>query len=317
MSISDGQINAAVPDIGPTVSGGNPNAHLLNALLKLLRDAAEAGSGAGVWGQITGTLQNQTDLWNKIATKLNVPAGTTLQYVDGTGALRNFPILAPVATSNSYLDLSNKPNLSALDGVIAVANYAALPSPGNTAKLYLTQDDGKMWRWNGAAWVDVSTSLAEWGSIGGTLSDQTDLQNALDAKLNIPSGSVSQYVDGTGALQTMPTVPTLTSQLTNDSGFQTASLQWTTISGDTTIGASHNGKLLLITANCTLTIGGSLPAGWNVGIIPDDSKDATAHTITINYGGGSSIGNVDTVKGVCSIALTPTSGLFSASGAIE
>jgi hypothetical protein len=50
----------------------------------------------------------------------------------------------------------------------------------------------------------ISVSSITWGSITGTLSTQTDLQAALDAKYNNPTGTVSQYIDGTGAYQTFP-----------------------------------------------------------------------------------------------------------------
>jgi len=51
----------------------------------------------------------------------------------------------------------------------------------------------------------VSVNSITWGSITGTLSNQTDLQAALNAKYNNPTGTTSQYIDGTGALRTFPT----------------------------------------------------------------------------------------------------------------
>jgi hypothetical protein len=47
--------------------------------------------------------------------------------------------------------------------------------------------------------------VLQWGNIGGTLSNQTDLQNALNAKFNTPTGTTSQYVRGDGSLATFPT----------------------------------------------------------------------------------------------------------------
>lgn len=49
-----------------------------------------------------------------------------------------------------------------------------------------------------------------WGSITGTLSAQTDLQSALNAKYNVPIGAISQYIRGDGSLATFPTIPTVT-----------------------------------------------------------------------------------------------------------
>jgi hypothetical protein len=48
-----------------------------------------------------------------------------------------------------------------------------------------------------------------WGSITGTLSSQTDLQNALNAKFDNPTGTTSQYIRGDGSLATFPTIPTV------------------------------------------------------------------------------------------------------------
>jgi hypothetical protein len=51
----------------------------------------------------------------------------------------------------------------------------------------------------------ISVNAVTWGSITGTLSNQTDIQSALNAKYNNPTGTTSQYIDGTGALRTFPT----------------------------------------------------------------------------------------------------------------
>lgn len=52
--------------------------------------------------------------------------------------------------------------------------------------------------------ISVNSVSTTWGSITGLLSNQNDLQAALNAKYNIPTGTSSQYIDGTGALQTFP-----------------------------------------------------------------------------------------------------------------
>ena len=52
--------------------------------------------------------------------------------------------------------------------------------------------------------ISVTSVSTTWGSVTGTLSNQTDLQAALNAKYNNPTGTSSQYIDGTGAYQTFP-----------------------------------------------------------------------------------------------------------------
>jgi hypothetical protein len=66
---------------------------------------------------------------------------------------------------------------------------------------------------------------AVWGDITGTLSDQTDLQNALNAKFDDPTGTTSQYLRGDGSLAAFPAIPsgTVTSVgLTMPSAFSVA-----------------------------------------------------------------------------------------------
>jgi hypothetical protein len=52
-------------------------------------------SASTTWGSITGLLSNQSDLWAALNAKYNNPTGTTLQYIDGTGALQDFPLSLP------------------------------------------------------------------------------------------------------------------------------------------------------------------------------------------------------------------------------
>lgn len=67
------------------------------------------------------------------------------------------------------------------------------------------------------------SGASEWGDIGGTLSNQTDLQNALDSKANASS------------------IPTKVSQLTNDSNYQNAKQVQTAINNaiGTALGGSY------------------------------------------------------------------------------
>ena len=87
---------------------------------------------------------------------------------------------------------------SYVDDVIEAANLAALPATGETGKIYITLDTNKVYRWTGSVYVEISSSTAVWGGITGTLSNQTDLQSALDAKLSTTSAA-STYVPYSGA----------------------------------------------------------------------------------------------------------------------
>jgi hypothetical protein len=60
-----------------------------------------------------------------------------------------------------------------------------------------------------------------WGGIGGTLSNQTDLATALGLKANTADLSAVAFSNDYNDLDNLPTIPTLTSELTNNSGFIT------------------------------------------------------------------------------------------------
>lgn len=47
-----------------------------------------------------------------------------------------------------------------IDEVEEFANYASLPSTGSGAKIYVTKDNNKTYRWSGSAYVELSTGVA-------------------------------------------------------------------------------------------------------------------------------------------------------------
>lgn len=84
-------------------------------------------------------------------------------------------------------------NINIPSQVVQVANYAALPATGAINKIYITIDTESLYRWTGSTYIQVGGSAPEWGDITGTLSNQTDLQNALDAK--VPYTGATANVD--------------------------------------------------------------------------------------------------------------------------
>lgn len=95
---------------------------------------------------------------------------------------------------------------SYVDDVIEVSSFGTLPTTGETGKIYITLDTNKIYRWSGSVYVEVSSSAAVWGGITGTLSAQTDLQSALNAKENtITAGTTAQYYRGDKTFQTLDT----------------------------------------------------------------------------------------------------------------
>jgi hypothetical protein len=94
-----------------------------------------------------------------------------------------------VANGVASLDGSGKVPSAQLpayvDDVLEFANLAAFPVTGTTGIIYVALDTNKIYRWSGSTYIEISPSVgAVWGNITGTLSNQTDLQAALDAKVN-------------------------------------------------------------------------------------------------------------------------------------
>ena len=96
----------------------------------------------------------------------------------------------------NYSSLTNKPDLSVLEEVLVFANLAAFPTTGETGKVYIAEDTGYMYRWGGASgYIQLTDQTAIWGQISGTLADQTDLNNALEAKAT--ASDLTSHVNST------------------------------------------------------------------------------------------------------------------------
>jgi len=118
---------------------------------------------------VTGTAPSQDVVFDALALKENTAnKGIANGYV---------PLNASTKVDSSYLP-------SYVDDVIEVANFAALPVTGETGKIYITINTGLIYRWSGSIYVQIGGQDPVWGAITGTLSNQTDLQNALDGKQN-------------------------------------------------------------------------------------------------------------------------------------
>jgi hypothetical protein len=126
----------------------------LNVTPCLVEVNINKGSSFARWGTIYGNILDQVDLQNALFNKADL--------INGKVPANQLP--------------------SFVDDVIEVANFAALPTVGETGKIYITLDNNKIYRWSGSVYIEIASNNAVWGAITGTLSNQTDLQNSLDAK---------------------------------------------------------------------------------------------------------------------------------------
>lgn len=95
--------------------------------------------------------------WAQVKSKLALVFQTALGYTAEDSANKG--------AANGYAPLDSASKISTtylpsyVDDVIEVANYAALPGTGETGKIYLTIDDGKIFRWSGSVYVQVTNGL--------------------------------------------------------------------------------------------------------------------------------------------------------------
>lgn len=71
---------------------------------------------------------------------------------------------------------------SFVDDVLEFADFGSFPATGETGKIYVALDTNKTYRWSGSTYAELKDDTAIWGEVSGTLSNQTDLQNALNSK---------------------------------------------------------------------------------------------------------------------------------------
>jgi len=164
---------------------GNLVAETYKALLKTIDNdiltASEKqitdgfGGGSNVFIDSNGFLR---------ANKYKVTNGLATQFLKADGSL----------DANTYLTSITSSQIIAALGFTPVTNARTLTINGTTYDLSANR-----------SWTIAGTS-AVWGNITGTLSNQTDLQNALNAKFNNPTGTISQYIRGDGSIATFPTI---------------------------------------------------------------------------------------------------------------
>lgn len=134
------------------------------------------GGGSNVFIDSNGFLR---------ANKYKVTNGLATQFLKADGSL----------DANTYLTSITSAQVTTALGYTPVTDQRTLTINGVTYNLTANR-----------SWT-VEGTAAVWGNITGTLSNQTDLQAALNAKYNVPAGTISQYIRGDGTLATFPTLP--------------------------------------------------------------------------------------------------------------
>ena len=195
------KINQLATEMTPTGSDltiiGDPITGV-SRKITLLQLSATIGTGA----DLQGVTDNGATTTNPIAIGgLTITGLATGVLKSDSGVITSVPFGAAngVATLGGDGKVPSIQLPSYVDDVVEVANFAALPVTGETGKLYITLDNNKVYRWTGSTYVEIAANNAVWGAITGTLSNQTDLQNALNAKQN----TITLTTTGTSGASTL------------------------------------------------------------------------------------------------------------------
>ncbi len=106
--------------------------------------------------ELTTTLINDAGTSNKVL--------ITKEWVSDT--LADYQLTSEKGQANGYAELDSNGSVpsaqlpSYVDDVLEYADFASLPTTGETGKIYVTTDDNKTYRWSGTAYVEISASLA-------------------------------------------------------------------------------------------------------------------------------------------------------------
>lgn len=135
---------------------------------------SSGSSGTGTVKSVNN--QSPDNLGNVLLTTTNIDDSTDKRYVTDI-ELSNLTNLKTVATSGSYSDLTDKPDLtlkadlvngivpnsqlpSYVDNIVEVSTYSSLPTTGEINVIYVTQDTNLTYRWTGTTYIEISKSLA-------------------------------------------------------------------------------------------------------------------------------------------------------------
>jgi len=190
-----------------------------------------------VWGDITGDLENQTDLQSALDSKQNTltfdttPTNGSDNPVTSNGvydALYLKEDSSNKGIANGYAPLNSSTKIdstylpSYVDDVVEVANYASLPVTGETGKIYVTIDTGYIYRWSGSVYVKIAEQIqSDYTQTNTSAVDYIKNKPTISVGLSMPSafnvigsptsngtltvtgaGTNSQYVRGDGTLGT-------------------------------------------------------------------------------------------------------------------
>lgn len=174
--------------------------------------------------------------------------------------------------------------------VFSYANLAAFPGTGAAKTLYVAADTNYIYYWDGAAYQSLGAAGAAWGSITGTLSNQTDLQSALDGLSSDIGNTTIELLNHTlntnnphsvsaeqiGALTASSTDTLTNKRITNRVNSTTSSSSYTP-----NIDSYDAAKITALAADITLNAPSGTPTSMQSYLLRI-KDDGTARLLTFN-----------------------------------
>lgn len=153
-------------------------------------------------GQFLKTDGNSNVTWASVS---DYQATANWTAASGPSRILNKPTLATVATTGAFTDLSGIPSFASVATTGLYSSLSGRPTiPGNTSQLindsgFVTSTGIPVQTGNGGKFLTTDGSITSWATVSGG------------------GGGVTSYND----LTNKPTIPTKTSDITNDSNFVT------------------------------------------------------------------------------------------------
>ena len=178
-----------------------------------------AAGGSAVWGDITGDIEDQSDLIALVATKFDIPTGSNTDYLDGAGNPTPFPTI-PAAQVNSdwnavsgIAEILNKPSSLPPSGTASGDLSGSYPSPtvskihgvdvqsGTPADLQFLQytTSGNKWKHHTLTSTDVGL-----GNVANLAPADLPISTATQTALNDKAPLASPSFTGTPLAPTAP-----------------------------------------------------------------------------------------------------------------
>jgi len=279
--ITSAQVKAA---LGITIlSGANTGDETVSTILGKLGLSTLSGSNTGDETSAT------------IISKL----GYTPESINSKGAANGY---APLG-SDSKIPSAYLP--SYVDDVLEFASYAALPTSGETGKIYVTTDTNYEYRWSGSIYIRLVSSPGTTDALAEGATNKYFTTARAQSAISV-SGSLS-YANGVISY----TTPTQVSAFSNDAGYLTGitSAQVKTALGISTLSGSNTGdetQATIISKLGFTPYNASNPAGYLTSITSAQIAAALGFTPYSSSNPNGYLTGISSAQVVAALGFTPT-----------